>query len=184
NPRRLKLLEDALHHRLNAIASRRDGADAERDSKVGELLRATRAAVDRFSARFTDVARRRKAVRQLLRKHTRADNIRFDALARVSHATDATDWRVDYPFVVLCPDEETEIPGLVRACAELDLTIIPRGGGTGYTGGAIPLTPRSVVINTEKLEDLSDVELVALPGVRKPVPTILSGAGVVTKRVS
>lgn len=183
NPGRLKLLKDALHHRLSAIATRRDGGDVERDAKVGELLQATRAAVDSFSARFTDIARRRKAVRQLLRKHTRADNIRFDAVARVSHATDATDWRVEYPFVVLCPDEETEIPGLVRACIELGLTIIPRGGGTGYTGGAIPLSPLSAVINTEKLETLSHVERIELPGRLRPVPTLFTGAGVVTKRV-
>ena len=183
NPRRLKLLKEALLHRLNAIASRRDGADADRDGKVGELLSATRASVDRFCARFAEVARRRKAVRQLLRRHTRADNIRFDAVARVSHATDATDWRVEYPFVVLCPDEEDEIPGLVRDCMELGLTIIPRGGGTGYTGGAIPLTPLSAVINTEKLELLGNVERIELPGRLRPVPTILTGAGVVTKRV-
>ena len=183
NPRRLKLLKEALLHRLNAIAGRRDGADADRDGKVGELLSATRASVDRFCARFADVARRRKAARQLLRRHTRADNIRFDAVARVSHATDATDWRVEYPFVVLCPDEEDEIPGLVRDCIELGLTIIPRGGGTGYTGGAIPLTPLSAVINTEKLERLGNVERIELPGKLRPVPTILTGAGVVTKRV-
>ncbi len=183
NPRRLKLLEDALHHRLNAIASRRDPNDPERDSKVADLLQASRAAVDRFSARFLDIARRRKAVRQLLRRHTRADNIRFDAVARVSHATDATDWRVEYPFVVLCPDDEQEIPALVRACIELGLTIIPRGGGTGYTGGAIPLSPLSAVINTEKLEFLGNVERLELPGRLRPVPTILTGAGVVTKRV-
>ena len=72
--------------------------------------------------------------------HTRADNIRFDAYARVSHVTDATDWRVEFPFLVLMPDSEAEIPGLVRDCIELGLTIIPRGGGTGYTGGAVPLT--------------------------------------------
>jgi FAD/FMN-containing dehydrogenase/Fe-S oxidoreductase len=183
NPRRLRLLKDALHHRLNAIASRRDGADPERNEKVGELLRATRSAVDRFSSRFNDVARRRKAVRQLFRRHTRADNIRFDAVARVSHATDATDWRVEYPFVVLCPDDEEEIPGLVRACIDLGLTIIPRGGGTGYTGGAIPLSPLSAVINTEKLEFLGHVERIELAGKLRPVPTILTGAGVVTKRV-
>src|SRR5579863_9036876 len=38
NPKRLKLLKDALHHRLSAIANRRDETDAERDGKVGELL--------------------------------------------------------------------------------------------------------------------------------------------------
>jgi FAD/FMN-containing dehydrogenase len=64
------------------------------------------------------------------------------------------------------------------------LTIIPRGGATGYTGGVIPLTPLSAVINTEKLENLSEVESVALPGVGTAVPTILSGAGVVTRRVA
>ena len=43
---------------------------------------------------------------------------------------------MEYPFVVLMPDTEAEIPDLVRGCIELGLTIIPRGGGTGYTGGA------------------------------------------------
>ena len=65
--------------------------------------------------------------------------MQFDGLARVSHVTDATDWRVEYPFVVLNPDTEIEIAALVKACIELGLTVIPRGGGTGYTGGAIPL---------------------------------------------
>ena len=126
----------------------------------------------------------RKKARRVLARHTRDDNIRFDGFARVSHVTDATDWRVEYPFVVLQPDGEDEIPGLVRACIELGLTIIPRGGGTGYTGGAIPLTPLAAVINTEKLEALSEVEKLKLPGVEGLVATVFSEAGVVTKRVS
>ncbi|MDE2608533.1 MAG: FAD-binding oxidoreductase, partial [Burkholderiales bacterium] len=103
---------------------------------------------------------------------------------RVSHVTDATDWRVEYPFVVLTPDSEEEIAALLKGCFELGLTVIPRGGGTGYTGGAIPLTPLSAVVNTEKLEMLGAVELTSLPGVESPVPTIFSGAGVVTRRVA
>jgi FAD/FMN-containing dehydrogenase/Fe-S oxidoreductase len=72
---------------------------------------------------------------------------------------------------------------MVRACIELGLTVVPRGGGTGYTGGACPLTPLSAVINTEKLESLGAVERVALPGVADPVAVIRCGAGVVTRRV-
>ena len=102
----------------------------------------------------------------------------------MAHVTDATDWRVEYPFVVLCPDTEAEMALLVKGCIELGLTIIPRGGGTGYTGGAIPLTWNSVVINTEKLEAMTEVELVALPGLEAPVPTIWTEAGVVTQRVA
>ena len=60
----------------------------------------------------------------------------------------------------------------MRACVELGLTIIPRGGGTGYTGSAVPLTPLTAVINTEKLEALSEVETVDLPGVGAPVATV------------
>ena len=79
---------------------------------------------------------------------------------------------------------EAEIPGLVRDCIELGFTIIPRGGGTGYTGGAIPLTALSAVINTEKLERLGEVEALQLAGLSAPVSTIFSEAGVVTRRVA
>src|SRR4029453_16328677 len=120
--------------------------------------------------------------RRLLSRYTMKDNIAFDGMARVSHVTDATDWRVEYPFVVLYPDTEAEVRGLVEGCIELGLTIIPRGGGTGYTGGAIPLDARSAVLNTEKLEGLSGVERVVLPGRSEPTPTIDCGAGVVTAR--
>ena len=147
------------------------------------LLELTRQSIDRFEAQFAESrALRLRALRRLSRV-TRRDNILFDGFARVSHVTDATDWRVEYPFVVLTPDTEEEIAPMVRELIALDLTIIPRGGGTGYTGGAVPLTRRCAVINTEKLEQLSAVEHVTLAGLARPVATVRAGAGVVTKRV-
>src|SRR5918993_1479323 len=189
NPKRRAALIEALHHRLREIEKRREPASAadanvERDAKVGQLLTAARKAVEAFESEFRAMWDLRKKARRVLTRHTRTDNVRFDGYARVTHVTDATDWRVEYPFVVLHPDNEDEIPGLVRSCIELGLTIIPRGGATGYTGGVIPLTALSAVINTEKLESLSAVEPVALPGLGLPVPTIVSGAGVVTRRVA
>ncbi len=47
----------------------------------------------------------------------------------------------------------------------------------------MPLTDRAAVINTEKLETMSAVEMLHLPGCEFEVPTIHCGAGVVTKRV-
>jgi len=184
NPKRRRLLIEALYHRLNEIERRRDLSDPERDRKVGELLAAARTAVQTFERDFERTHELRKRARRLLARHTREDNIRFDAFARVSHVTDATDWRVEYPFVVITPDAESEVPALVRTCIQLGLTVIPRGGGTGYTGGAIPLTPLSAVINTEKLETLGPVELQVLPGTSVEAPTIFTGAGVVTRRVA
>ena len=186
NPRRLNALIGALRHRLSQVEARRrvHGVDSEEVSaKVTQLLEAAHEAVDAFEREFEEIARLRKRVIRRLVRVTRRDNIAFDGLARVSHVTDATDWRVEYPFVVIHPDTGDEVQPIVKACIELGLTIIPRGGGTGYTGGAVPLTKLSAVINTEKLETLGSVEMITLPGVEMPVATIRCGAGVVTKRV-
>jgi hypothetical protein len=185
NRQRRQMLIDALHHRLAEVQKRRTPqAEPERDAYVGELLQAAGQAVQRFGMHFSDVWDLRQRARKVLGRHTAKDNIKFDGLSRVSHVTDATDWRVEYPFVVLTPDTEAEVAGLVAGCVELGLTIIPRGGGTGYTGGAIPLTWKSAVINTEKLEAMSAVEMVSLPGVTHPVATVWTEAGVVTQRVA
>lgn len=185
NPRRRRMLVDALHHRLAEVQKRRTPeSDGARDALVGELLDAAAGAVRAFDAAFAQTAELRARAQRALRRYTARDNIKFDGLSRVSHVTDATDWRVEYPFVVLTPDTEAEMAGLVKGCIELGLTIIPRGGGTGYTGGAIPLTWKSAVINTEKLEAMTEVEHVAIPGHERPVPTVWTEAGVVTQRVS
>lgn len=185
NPDRRKLLVEALQHRMAEVQKRRlPQDDAHRDALVGELIEAANRAVREFDRMFVEAADLRQRVRKTLGKLTHKDNIKFDGLSRVSHVTDATDWRVEYPFVVLTPDTEAEMARLVKGCIELELTIIPRGGGTGYTGGAIPLTWRSVVINTEKLQAITEVEQVTLPGVDHPVPTVWTEAGVVTQRVA
>ncbi|WP_418319145.1 DUF3683 domain-containing protein [Piscinibacter sakaiensis] len=185
NPKRRRQLIEALHHRLGEIEKRRQPQDdAQRDLIVGELLQAASLAVVQFASQFDEVADLRRRATRVLGRITRKDNIKFDGLSRVSHVTDATDWRVEYPFVVLTPDSEAEMAALVKACIDLGLTIIPRGGGTGYTGGAIPLTWNSAVINTEKLEAMTEVEWRTLPGVEREVATVWTEAGVVTQRVA
>ncbi|MFA6921863.1 MAG: DUF3683 domain-containing protein, partial [Gallionella sp.] len=178
NGKRRAALIDALHHRLNAIDERRQD-----NLSVKRLLELARIAVDSFSEEFDRTLLLRKRALRELSRHTRSDNIQFDGLARVSHVTDATDWRVEYPFVVLHPDTEAEIAALVRTCISLKLTIVPRGGGTGYTGGAVLLDKYSAVINTEKLDSIGNIEQQILPGLTEPYATIHCGAGVVTRRV-
>ena len=170
-------LINALNHRIHTIHER-----SQDNPLVLKLIVAAREAVAAFEEDFKQTEALRKKALVKLGKITRKDNIQFDGLARVSHVTDATDWRVEYPFVVVNPDTEIEVAAIVKACIELGLTIIPRGGGTGYTGGAVPLTKLSAVINTEKLDTISRVEMRTLPGVSRQVPTLHCGAGVVTRR--
>ena len=179
NQQRREALIGALRHRLDQFELR-----ASDNPQALQLLEASRQAVDRFAACFEKNNRLRKTVIKVLSRVTRRDNIDFGGLARVSHSTDATDWRVEIPFVVITPDREEEVAAIVRSCIDCGLTIIPRGGGTGYTGSAVPLDPNCAVINTEKLEQLGAVEYVDLPGVEGKVATVRAGSGAVTKRVS
>jgi FAD/FMN-containing dehydrogenase/Fe-S oxidoreductase len=179
NSNRLHALIDAMHHRLDQIRAR-----AGDNRRALDLHQAATEAVERFARQFDIDRKLREQVRKRLKRVTHGNNIDFGGLARVSHATDATDWRVEFPFVVISPDNEAEVASIVRACIDLGLTIIPRGGGTGYTGGAVPLDAHSVVINTEKLDRLGNIEPKAINGVEHPVATVHCGAGVVTRRVS
>ena len=186
NEKRRNLLIKALQHRLEQIESRANSNDSASvtSQQALELASLTREAIIRFEAWFPAQLELRKKTLKRLKKTTRTDNICFDGLARVSHVTDASDWRVEYPVVVINPDSESEIHDIVEACRELGLAIIPRGGGTGYTGGAVPLSQNCAVINTEKLDALGEVVLREIPGVEKAVPTIHCEVGVVTRRVS
>ncbi|MFP4182308.1 MAG: DUF3683 domain-containing protein [Thiohalospira sp.] len=177
--KRRRSLVEAMGQRLDSIAERAEGRQV-----VLTLVERAREAVRRFEEELDAEKDLRTRALKRLNRVTRRDNIDFGGLARVSHVTDASDWRVEYPFVVLNPDSEEEVAELVRACIDLDLVIIPRGGGTGYTGGAVPLCRNTAVINTEKLEDLSAVEERELPGDAGRATTIRAGAGVVTKRVA
>ena len=89
NDKRRAALIGALRHRLNAIEARRQG-----NAAVAQLLAAAHEAVTVFEAEFTHTQLLRKRVMERLSRVTRRDSIRFDGLSRVSHVTDATDWRV------------------------------------------------------------------------------------------
>lgn len=175
HPKRRKLLVREMSRRLEAVRQRAEG-----NADVLRLVSEASAAVCRFDNSFPKLIERRAEVKRRLSAITDPDNIRFDGFARVTHVTD---WRIEYPFVVLTPDREEEIAPLVRALFELKLTIIPRSGGTGYTGGAVPLHPDTAVINMEKFDRHSGPVMRRLPGVEGEHPVIECGAGCVTRRI-
>ncbi|MEE9322777.1 MAG: DUF3683 domain-containing protein [Granulosicoccus sp.] len=184
NSKRRNALIIALQHRVEQIVMRSGG-----DERVALLVSQARQTISDFDSRLTQMKRLRQQVKNALRGVTHSDNVRFDGLSRVSHVTDATDWRVELPLVVLTPDTEAELPRVVKRCIALGLTIIARGGGTGYTGGAIPLYANTAVINLEKLDSIASITATRLPAsddstATRTVSSIAVEAGVVTKRVS
>ncbi len=175
--KRLRAMQTLHQDRLARIETAADG-----NERVLRIVGNTREMLNKFNGWFAEIPRQRKQALKLFAHYTHRNNIHFDAYTLTHHATDATDWRQEYPFCVITPDSPDEIPGLVTAVRELGMTIIPRGGGTGLCGGSVPLHADTVMINVEKLDAIEPVEVRDIGG-NGEVYTITAQAGAVTGKV-
>jgi glycolate oxidase len=69
--------------------------------------------------------------------------------------------------VVVLPAGTDEISRIARLCTATRTPMVPRGGGTGYTGGAVP-TSGGVVISLERLNRILDIDELNLLAVVEP----------------
>ena len=76
----------------------------------------------------------------------------------IETATDATDLRMELPMLVLFPETEDQIRNIVKLANEMSFGIIPRGGGTGLTGGAIPAVERTVILSLSRFKTILDID--------------------------
>src|SRR5262245_66224925 len=60
----------------------------------------------------------------------------FDELSRALYATDASPFEVE-PAGVVVPRDEDDLAALVRYAGEHELSLVPRGAGTGTAGQAL-----------------------------------------------
>jgi len=153
-----------------------------KNEQIPELLKKLINVDMLFFDRFKIERKKRKKIFHTLSAILSKDQIHFSAFQKVAHVTDATDWRVEYPEVIVYPETTSEISKLIKAAISLDLKIIPRGGGTGLTGGAIPVVPDTMIINTEKMRDIKEIEFVNING--RNIPIVETDAGVITDVVT
>ncbi len=155
------------------------------DERVLDVLGECRTVLRAFRADVEGAPELRRRMLRDLGAIVGKDGVLFDPFTIVSHSTDATDWRLHLPVAVVMPDEEGQVAPLLAAIARLGLKAIPRGAGTGLTGGAVPLRPGCVVVNTEKLNAIRGISTRPFPlaeGGERPAPVIALEAGVVTER--
>ena len=95
-----------------------------------------------------------------------AAHIRTDAESRLAYGTDALK-RGAAADVVVLPAGTAEVAAVVRLCAASGVPMVPRGAGTGYTGGAVP-TRGGVVIALERMNRILDIDEANLVAVVQP----------------
>ena len=177
-PRRTRVFEHARKDLETIVAA------ANGEPRVMVIVETLRTKLDKFRAEIELIPEYRRKVRRELASIVGAKNILFDPFSLVAHATDATDWRLYLPVAVVTPDDEAQVAPLIGAIARLGLRVIPRGAGTGLTGGAVPLRSDCVIINTEKLNRVRGIQQRKFhlrEGHTVSAPVIEVEAGVITE---
>jgi hypothetical protein len=160
-------------------------ANAGGEALVSEVIGACRELLATIKHEVTQTPAERLRILAQLGPIVGKANVLFDPYTLVAHATDATDWRLHLPVAVAMPGEESEVAPLLAAIAQLGLFAIPRGAGTGLTGGAVPLRPGCIIVNTEKLcriRGVSEREMRLSSGTTIKAQVMHVEAGVVTEQ--
>ena len=93
-------------------------------------------------------------------------HVKTDDDARATYGADALK-RGTAPDVVVLPADVRDVAAVVKLCAAERVPIVPRGAGTGYTGGAVPLRG-GVVLSLERLNRILEIDEANLVAVVEP----------------
>ncbi|MFW5937452.1 MAG: FAD-binding and (Fe-S)-binding domain-containing protein [Halanaeroarchaeum sp.] len=92
-------------------------------------------------------------------------DVRFDSYSRQLYATDASAYEVT-PIGVVFPESTDDVAAVVEYCAERDVPVLPRGGGTSLAGQSVN---EAVVLDfTAEMDTVVDVDADARTATAEP----------------
>jgi len=94
----------------------------------------------------------KKALKEILGE----ENCLDDNMNRLLYSYDATRIKM-MPDLVAIPQTEEQVQKIVKICYEEGIPITPRGAGSGYTGGALPVKG-GVVVSFEKMDQILKID--------------------------
>ncbi len=101
-----------------------------------------------------------------LRDIVGADWVLTDAASRHEYGADAL--RRGHPAdVVVCAGRTADVSAVARLCTEMRIPLVPRGAGTGFSGGAVPLHG-GVVLSLERMNRILEIDEANLLAVVEP----------------
>ena len=95
-----------------------------------------------------------------------ADQVLRDQATRHAYGTDALQ-RGHPADLVVRPAATSEVAAVARLCHQARIPLVPRGAGTGYTGGAVPVHG-GVVLSLERLDRILEIDEENLLAVVQP----------------
>ena len=114
--------------------------------------------------------RRQAQVVAALRAFMPAAQVLFDGEDTRPYECDGLSAYRQVPMVVALPDSEEQVSRILKTCCDLKVPVVPRGAGTGLSGGALPMGD-GVLLSLAKFNRILSVDADARtarvqPGVR------------------
>jgi glycolate oxidase len=100
----------------------------------------------------------RKVALELLRTQLPRQCLITDPVALKPYETDGLTAIREVPWVVVLPETEAQVAAVLRVCREYEIPVVPRGAGTGLSGGARPIAD-GLVLGLSKLNQILEVDL-------------------------
>jgi glycolate oxidase len=129
-----------------------------------------------------EVIRRRGAIAEALRRIVPGEGVIADAdELKVFESDGLTAYRQP-PLVAVLPETTEQVSGVLRYCHENGVKIVPRGAGTGLSGGALPLAD-AITLGLGKFNRILEIDydnrcVVAQSGVtNQRISDAVSGRG-------
>lgn len=104
---------------------------------------------------------------QKLRTLVGEANFFVDKETLTIHASDKTEDYVFMPQVVVMPNTAEEVAAVLKLCNQHVIPVTPRGGGTGLSGGALPVKG-GVVVAMKRFDKIIDIDELNLQATVEP----------------
>lgn len=124
----------------------------------GDYPLVLREAVAAFWREYDDDQRFKAEVVSRLKAILPAAALAHEPGSLIETSTDATDLRMELPMLMVSPQTPAEVQAIVRLAGEMGFPLVPRGGGTGLTGGAVPARPRTAILSLSRMKAIYPVD--------------------------
>ncbi|MGP2657798.1 FAD-binding oxidoreductase [Malaciobacter sp. WC5094] len=95
------------------------------------------------------------------------ENVKADKAHLIAYCYDATKERFE-PDAVIFPRDEQDISKILKFCNEEKIVIVPRGAGSGFTGGALPSNGGIILSLERHMNKLLEIDMENMVGVVQP----------------
>ncbi|EJF06299.1 FAD/FMN-dependent dehydrogenase [Thiovulum sp. ES] len=102
-----------------------------------------------------------------LEKIVGKENIYSDKAHLIAYSYDATRTRFE-PDAVVFPRNEEDVSGVLKYCNEKKIAIVPRGAGSGFTGGSLPKSGGIVLALEKHMNKILEIDMENMVAVVQP----------------